>query len=87
MRKKRITQNLRNLQDHITRSNIHAIGVPDKEERDKGGKRDLKLNSKKAPKFDERHDFTVSRNSRSPRLDKCKEELDQVNSGQPAEIP
>lgn len=39
MRKKRITQNLRNLQDHITRSNIHATGVPNKEERDKGAKK------------------------------------------------
>ena len=38
MRQKKITKNLRNLQDHITRSNIHAIGVPDKEEREKGAK-------------------------------------------------
>lgn len=47
----------------------------------------MKINSKKTPKFDERHNLTVSRNSRSPRLDKRKEELDRVNYGQPAEIP
>ena len=46
----------------------------------------MKINSKKIPKFDERHNLTVSRNSRSPKLDKCKEKLARVNYSQPAKI-
>lgn len=60
-RSKKSEQNLRDLWDSSKKTSIRIVGVPEREEREKGAKRIFDV--WETPKFEERHDYKLSGSS------------------------